>query len=79
MQAKKLQAEHGLTKSAESGTITERRGIRISVQFFVHRNSEDMPTIRLSKQKYAHVMSEIASHLTDDDKTSPVFVKRIGN
>lgn len=81
-QARKLQEKHQLTvltKPAESGTITERRGIRISMQFFAHRNSEDMPTIRLPKQEYAHVMSEIASHLTDSDKTSPVFVKRIGN
>lgn len=81
-QARKLQDKHQLkrlTKPVESGTITERRGIRISMQFFAHRNSEDMPTIRLPKQEYAHVMSEIASHLTDGDKTSPVFVKRIGN
>ncbi len=49
------------------------------MQFFAMRNSEDMPTIRLLKQEYAHVMSEIASHLTDNNKTSPVFVKRIGN
>lgn len=78
-QAERLQAEHGLTNPAENGTITERHGIRISMQFFAHRNSEDMPTIRLPKQEFAHVMSEIASHLTDSDKTSPVFVKRIGN
>lgn len=81
-QARKLQEKHQLkrlTKPVESGTITERRGIRISMQFFAHRNSEDMPTIRLPKQEYAHVMSEIASHLIDVDKTSPVFVKRIGN
>ena len=80
--ARKLQEKHQqkrLTKPAESGTITERRDIRISMQFFAHRNSEDMPTIRLPKQEYAHVMSEIASHLTDIDKISPFFVKRIGN
>ena len=69
----------GLTNVAASGTISPRQPLRISMQFFAHRNSEDMPTIRLPKQEYAHVMSEIASHLTDSDKTSPVFVKRIGN
>ncbi len=78
-QAEALQEKHGLTNPAENGTIQQGPSLRISMQFFAHRNSEDMPTIRLPKQEYAHVMSEIASHLTDDDKTSPVFVKRIGN
>ena len=49
------------------------------MQFFAHRDSSEIPTIRLSKSEYARVMSEIATHLTDTDKISPVFVKRIGN
>lgn len=69
----------GLTNGAASDTISSRQPLRIGMQFFAHRNSEDMPTIRLPNQEYAHAMSEIASHLTDGDKTSPVFVKRIGN
>ena len=69
----------GLTNSAASGTISPRQPLRISMQFFAHRNSEDFPTVRLPKQENAHVMSEIASHLTEGDKASPVFVKRIGN
>lgn len=68
-----------LTSSSETGTISDRKGIRISMQFFAHRNSKDYKTIVLPKQEYSHVMSEIASHLIDDDKISPVFVKRIGN
>ena len=67
--------------SVKSGILEAGKNspLRIDMQFFGHRNSKDYPTVRLSKQEYAHVMSEIASHLTDDDKISPVFVKRIGN
>lgn len=62
----------GLTEEKKSATIN------IGTQYFA-RKSEDFPTIILPKKEYAHVMSEIASNITDVQKSKKVFRKPIGN
>lgn len=39
----------------------------------------DYPTIRLSKKEYAHVMSELNTHLSEEQRKRHVVVKAIGN
>lgn len=50
----------------------------IGFQFFAI-NSKDYPTITLPKQEYAHVMSELATHLTAEQRKQKVVTKAIGN
>lgn len=52
--------------------------IRISMQHFA-KKSTDCPTIILPKDEYAHVMSEIATHISEEQKNMKVFLKAIGN
>ncbi len=52
--------------------------IRISMQHFA-KKSTDYPTIILPKDEYAHVMSEIATHISEKQLKSKVFKKAIGN
>ncbi len=52
--------------------------IKIGWQFFA-RNSKDYETIILPKQEYAHVMSELATHMTDQQRKQKVVTKAIGN
>lgn len=47
------------------------------IQFFA-RKSEDFPTIWLSKKEYAHVMSELATHLIEEQQGKKVVKKAIG-
>ena len=48
------------------------------MQFFA-KKSKDFATIQLSKKEYAHVMSEIATHISEEQKERAVFKKAIGN
>ena len=49
-----------------------------SVHLF-KQDSKDFPTIILPKDEYAHVMSEIATNLTEKQKSMNTFSKPIGN
>jgi hypothetical protein len=49
----------------------------IGLQFFA-RSSKDYPTITLPKQEYAHVMSELATHMTAAQRKQKVVTKEIG-
>ena len=49
----------------------------IGLQFFA-RSSKDYPTITLPKQEYAHVMSELATHMTAKQRNQRVVTKAIG-
>lgn len=51
--------------------------INIGLQFFAKR-SEDFKTVVLPKKEYAHVMSEIATHLTKEQASKKVFSRAIG-
>ena len=46
-------------------------GLRISMQFF-GKTSKDYSTIALPKKEYAHVMSELATNLTQAEKKAIV-------
>jgi uncharacterized protein with gpF-like domain len=52
--------------------------MKYGLQFFA-RNSKDYKTIQLPKQEYAHVMSELATHLTATQRNQKVVTKAIGN
>ena len=49
----------------------------IDIQFFA-KKAEDYPTVILPKREYAHVMSELATHLNDEQRRQPVVKKAIG-
>lgn len=50
---------------------------KIGLQLFAKKPS-DFKTIRLPKKEYAHVMSEIATHITAEERTKDTVVKYIG-
>ena len=50
----------------------------IGFQFFAIK-SKDFPTITLPPQEYAHVMRELATHLTDEQRKWKVVKKAVGN
>ncbi len=43
------------------------------------KKSSDFKTIRLNKREYKHLMSEIASNLSEEQKSSEVFIKYCGD
>ncbi|TLW88114.1 hypothetical protein FFK04_07505 [Ruminococcus sp. KGMB03662] len=59
-------------KSIKSDTI------KIGMQYFAKKSS-DFATVKLSANEYAHVMSEIATHISEEQKLKEVFSKPIGN
>ena len=42
-------------------------------------NASSLPTVRLPKAEYAHVMSEIATNISNEQREQKVFSKYIGN
>ena len=42
-------------------------------------SSDSLPTVLLPKQEYAHVMSEVATHISDAQRIRRVFQKEIGH
>ena len=77
-QAAELEKQ-ALDKSIQS-SILESYGNRINIgmQFF-SKSIEDFATIILPKDEYAHVMSEIATNITEEQNASNVFIKYCGN
>lgn len=57
-------------------TIGRRSG-KIGIQFFA-KKMKDFKTVKLPKDEYAHVMSELMTHITDSQKQSRVVYKLIG-
>ena len=51
--------------------------MKYGLQFFA-KSSKDFKTVILPKNEYAHVMSEIATHLTKEQASKKVFSKAIG-
>ncbi len=77
-QAKELE-DKILDKSGENDIINpDRNRIQISMQHFA-KKVEDFETIFLPKDEYAHVMSEIASNLTEEQVSKRVIKKHIGD
>lgn len=65
--------EKNVANPAKSGSIKE-----IDLQFF-SKKASDFKTVRLDRQEYAHVMSEIATNITKEQSTKKVFCKPIGS
>jgi predicted transcriptional regulator YdeE len=65
-----------VANSAESDKIN--RVIPVNIQLFA-KKSEDFATIILPREEYAHVMSEIATNLTETQASKKVFTKAIGD
>lgn len=51
--------------------------IKIGLQYFA-KQSKDFKTVILPEKEYAHVMSEIATHLTEEQASKKVFSRAIG-
>lgn len=67
---------NSLTQSSSSGIIES------TVQFdgkIYKKSSSDFRTVRLEKREYKHLMSEIASNLSEEQNASNVFIKYCGN
>ena len=74
-QAAELEKQ-ALDKSFQSGIIES------TVQFdgkIYKKSSSDFRTVRLEKREYKHLMSEIASNLSEEQNASNVFIKYCGN
>ncbi len=67
---------NALDFSAGSGIMD--KGIKVDMQYFAKKSS-DFPTVQLSKNEYAHVMSEIATHISEEQKAMKTFSKPIGD
>ena len=50
----------------------------MNLQFFA-KSSKDYETVVLSKDEYAYVMSELNTHLSDEQRKQKVVTKAIGN
>lgn len=63
---------------AETLENTGENGIiKMNLQFFA--SSRDYGTYRLPPDEYAHVMSEINTHMTESERSQKVVTKAIGN
>lgn len=70
---KRLKTSNSTLENSEKGSK-----MKYGLQFFA-RSSKDYKTIELPKQEYAHVMSELATHLTAAERKQKVVTKAIGN
>ena len=59
-------------KTINNGTINTTNDL-------VKRGTSNLKTIYLPKDEYAHVMSELNTHMSAEDRQKPVVVKSIGN
>ena len=72
------QARAAANKQLNAVAKGENSGkIRIGLQFFA-KQSKDFKTVVLPKKEYAHVMSEIATNLTEEQASKKVFSRAIG-
>lgn len=65
------QTSNGVEKVVKSATITTQ-----PLNYF---NTKNIKTVYLPKDEYAHVMSEINTHMSDEQRAMPVVSKAIGN
>lgn len=67
----KMNNKDTLENNGKSSTI------KMDLQFFA--SSKDYATFRLPADEYAHVMSEINTHMTEKERSQKVVTKAIGN
>lgn len=46
---------------------------------FAHKGTDSIPTVHLPKEEYAHVMSELNTHISDEQRAQFIVAKAIGN
>ena len=67
----------------DSQKIIEKVGksdiIETAVEQLAKRSSKDFKTIILPKQEYAHVMSELATHMSNEQRKQKIVKKAIGD
>lgn len=72
------QARAAARKAEKSVENHRKRGkMKIGLQFFA-KKSEDFRTVILPSKEYGHVMSEISTHVTKEQRRKKVFSKAIG-
>ena len=71
--SKKLDNPTKSGKINSSGTT-----LKIDIQHFA-KSSKDFPTIILPRREYAHVMSEVETNITLEQRSKKVFKKAIGD
>lgn len=67
----------GIRRSAEY-LAKSRERVKMNLQFFAKR-AKSRPTLNLDVVEYAHVMSELRTNITKEQKTHTVINKAIGN
>lgn len=65
-------------EKAEKDGIINNKTLPINLQLFAH-SSDYFPTVLLSKKEYAHVMSELETNISFEQRTKKVFKKAIGD
>jgi hypothetical protein len=64
--------------SAKSGKMNRETPLKINIQLFA-KSSKDFPTVILPKADYAHIMSELETNITLEQRSRKVFKKAIGD
>ncbi len=62
----------------ENESAKKQTTISYNLQFFA-KNSKDFKSIKLSEEEYAHVVSEINTNLTDEQRSMEIVSKAVGN
>lgn len=67
----------GIRKS-DTTVAKSTKGVKMDLQFFAKKASS-RKTVNLSVQEYAHVMSELRTHITAEERTHAIVRKAIGD
>lgn len=69
---------HWGIRKTDSTVAKSATGVKMDLQFFAKKASS-RKTVNLSVQEYAHVMSELRTNITAEEKTHPIVRKAIGD
>lgn len=69
---------HWGIRKADTTVAKSAKGVKMDLQFFAQKASS-RKTVNLSVQEYAHVMSELRTHITAEEKTHTIVRKAIGD
>lgn len=69
---------HWGVRKADTSVAKSDKGVKMDLQFFAKKASS-RKTVNLSVQEYAHVMSELRTHITAEEKTHAIVRKAIGD
>lgn len=69
---------HWGIRKADNVVTNTSKGVKMDLQFFAKKASS-RKTVKLSTQEYTHVMSELRSNITAEEKTHTVIRKAIGD